>query len=94
MSKLIKDKDKFRNCSHNKAILGYWKSWYYFYSYRKSLREVHWPDVLDALILICTLLIWIVIFPLVPFIRCYTDWKRAVHEVSKEAQEKIDKLHK
>ena len=85
---LIKDGDKIRKCPNNVVKMGYWKSLLEFYSYKKVLRNFMLTELIESFQLIFTFIIWIILFPLLPFIHCYFDLKRYKKEVKQEQKRK------
>lgn len=93
---LIREEDgTIRKCDSNIVKLGYWRSLWLWYGYKKTLVEdIDWGAVAEAFVAVGTIILALILLPFIPFIRCYTDWKRAKYLVSKEAKEKIDELHR
>lgn len=96
MRYLIYRDGKLSNCAKNKAILGYWKSLYHFYSYKDCFKDLCsvFSDIKDAINLVLQFIICVVLFPILPFIWCYYGVKHAKRLVSKELKEEFDRLHK
>jgi len=81
---LIYDNDKLRKCPSNIVKMGYWKSFFEFYSYKRVIAGFMGRELLEAFQLIFTFIIWIILFPLLPFIHCYADLRRYKIEVKRE----------
>lgn len=88
---LIKDNGKIRECPANKVKLGFWKSFFLFYGYKRLFESVEWKKLLQSIRLLFELFIFILVFPVLPFIQCYNDWVRAKKLI--EQEKRIDKLH-
>lgn len=76
-----------RRCEHNFVVLGYWGTWWHFYkSYWKLITGFEYEAVWN---MVCTLLmciLFVVLFPVLPFLRAYTSWRRAVQFVRLRAE--------
>lgn len=91
MDDLIRDDGELRECPHNLSRLGYWKSYQYFFGYKVLIKEVlpiFARQIIPALLLVFQFLIFILLFPIAPFIRCFFEVRRAKHEVLKEEADK------
>ena len=88
MEELIKDDGVIRKCPSNMAKMGYIKSYREFFGYKDSIKEYPFRDVLlqllEALRDTFGAVVYLIIFPIVPFLRCYFTVKRAKKEVAKE----------
>jgi hypothetical protein len=92
MNKLVLDNNKIRNCPKNKRILGYWKTFYYFHSYKKIYSGMFSKDLMWAIITILNSLLSLflvtILSPILPFLRAFIDWRRSVIECKKYATQK------
>jgi len=86
----IKDEGKIRNCPANKAKMSYFQVYKSFHGYKKEVREIvsFSDDIKDALSMIFNVLVYIVLFPITPYIRAFFDKRRCDEMVKKEKENK------
>lgn len=78
MLELIYDKQgKLRDCPSNRLILGYWRSLWYFHGYVNVIQCTYFEEVVKAFKVIVSLILWVMLFPLLPFIHCHFRQKAA-----------------
>ena len=87
---LIYDGDDIRRCPKNVYILGYWKSLFLFYGYDNSIRTLvsFWDDIVESFRVIGAVIIYLVIFPIHPFLSTLYQWRKAVKDVNIDYKEK------
>jgi len=86
MKNLIKDGGKIRNCPNNKAKMSYWqvlKEFHGFGVYAEKLAG-SFAEVGEAFMLVGAFMLWLVFFPVLPFVGAYFDRKDAVKMVEAE----------
>lgn len=78
--RLIFDNGKLRNCDSNVAKIGYFKTVFNLCGYNSQIKELKGfgRKTLEAIGLLLSVLLFIVLFPVTPFIRGYFRYKRAV----------------
>lgn len=78
---LILDDGEIRRCSSNVVKMGYWRTLWEFFGYKKLLVSVA-PEALQVLKKAAELALFAVIMPVLPFTHCYGEWSRAKKEVA------------
>ena len=96
MDSLILDDGKIRNCPNNKAKMSYFEVYKNFHGYKKEIKEIlsFTDDIKEAFSIIFNVLIYIILFPITPFLRAVFDKRRCDKMVEKEniLNAKVDKL--
>lgn len=84
---LIVDDGKPRECERNVCKMGFWRTWWNFNGYRSEAKELGraMPEIAQALATFGTLLIFILLFPVSPFVRAFFQWRRAVKACRSES---------
>jgi len=69
-----------RKCPKTVASQGYWLTLWRFHGYKEVIKEVFSisGELLDAVVIIFTFLFYVAIFPAIPFIRAFYDYRRCV----------------
>lgn len=89
MMALIRNDDgTIRRCDRNIKELGYWKSLSWF-GYKYCLDCIDVEEVLISIKLLAVTTFYIVLFPILPLIACYVNWRRAVRRCEIEDSEKM-----
>lgn len=78
---LLLDNGKIRRCPRNFAILGFWKTYWLFFGYKKALCEYDVKEIFDALWLIFNSIVYTILFPIIPFLHAFTCWRSAIREI-------------
>jgi|5_EtaG_2_1085323.scaffolds.fasta_scaffold46031_2 hypothetical protein len=84
--KLIYDDGELRRCPINVAKIGYWRTWKNFYCYRDEFLELMScaGEIWEALLKLANVALFIVLFPIVPFIKAFLYWKWSVKKVKQD----------
>jgi hypothetical protein len=93
---LIYDDGVLRNCEYNKARIGFLRTWRHFHGYYNcfmNLKTYIRNEFIEDIKGLIGLVVYILIFPIVPFVIAYFDYKRSKYLVGKELAHKIDGLH-
>lgn len=79
---LIYDNGKIRNCISNKRNMNYFQLVYHFCWYSISIKEIRnsMKEIINAIKLILSFMVFIILFPIVPFIRGYFTYKESRKE--------------
>jgi hypothetical protein len=80
---LFDDDYRIRNCPKNKKILGYWKTLYYFHSYKKIYSNISKEEIQEALFITLNLFLMTILSPILPLLTAFFDWRRSVIECKK-----------
>ncbi len=87
---LIRHDGKVIRCPRNLAKLGFWKSYSRFYGYKKTLLDMGYADsiseAVEAFKILFNIIIFTLLIPIVPFLKCFFDLKRAKKEVKQETK--------
>ncbi len=81
MKGLIKDDGVIRQCPGNRVKLGYWRSLWYFHGYKDVLVSFALDEVIKAIRTLLMLILWLALFPALPFLHCLYQHNRAKKEV-------------
>lgn len=88
---LILDNGKIRNCTHNHAIMTHWQHLkadrFWLGALLEVRRDLSWDTTIGEVL---QLLVIIVIFPVIPFLRAYYTKKHAIAAVAKEEDFKAE----
>jgi hypothetical protein len=85
---VTEDDGTLRCCPNNKAAVGFWISYKRWYSYRKELREFPLIDVIEAVRTIGAVSVWIILFPIMPMLKCWLSVRDAKRQVAAEEASK------
>lgn len=81
---LIRDDGEIRQCPANLARMGFFRSLVEFYGYKRAASIVDWGEVWESVLSILNLILFFVLFPVLPLLQCWSDVRRAKKEVAAE----------
>ena len=76
MKDFIKDGDKIRKCDSNFAKMNMFEYMRYFYKWHEYFFIFNFKEVLHAVLIFLSLLLFIILIPIVPFIRMAMAYKK------------------
>lgn len=88
MDDLVRDGQELRDCTRNRYQLGYWRSLWYFHSYKDHVTIQDVKDIGKAfssvLFHLVTIILYTLSLPVAPFAACLLRHREVMRRVSGE----------